>query len=63
MFRPEPKLYSVYQKITLPDGRTQWIGTHRLPISSALSALREFRDNGYRVALRLAGELGPDYKD
>jgi hypothetical protein len=59
----EPNKYSVYQKVVLPDGRTQWFGTHRLPITSALTAMREFRDNGYRVAIRREGEPGPSYKD
>lgn len=57
------KQYSVYQKIVHPDRRTEWVGTHRLPISAALKALREFRDRGYRAAIRRDGEPGPSYKD
>jgi hypothetical protein len=63
MAQAEPKQYSIYQKVQLPDGRTQWVGTHRLPISSALKAAREMRDNGYRVVWRLDGEYGPQHKD
>lgn len=63
MIQKTPKLYSIYQKVVLPDDRTQWIGTHRLPISSALMAAREMRDNGYRVIWRLDGEYGPTNKD
>lgn len=59
----EQKLYSVYQKIDLPDGKTDWAGTHRLPILPALRMFREIRARGYRVVLRLDGEYGPSYKD
>lgn len=58
-----PKQYSIYQKVYLPDGRTQWVGTHRLPISSALKFARELRDRGERVVWRLMGEYGPSFKD
>lgn len=59
----QPKQYSVYQRVVSPDGRSAWFGMHRLPISYALKVFREFRDRGYRVAIRLDGELGPSYKD
>lgn len=59
----EQKLYSVYQKIVLPDGKTEWAGTHRLPISTMLRTFRELRDRGHRVVIRLNGEYGPSYKD
>lgn len=60
---PEPKLYSIYQKITLPDGRTDWFGTHRLPIRTALKLAEELRNGGHRVVWRKDGEFGPTYKD
>lgn len=63
MFRTNPKLYSVYQKIVHSDGTTEWAGVHRLPIAAALRYWRESRDRGYSVALRLDGEMGPTYKD
>ena len=55
--------YSVYQKVTNLDDTTEWVGVHRLSISAALEALREFRDRGYRVALRRDDEPPPSYKD
>lgn len=63
MFDTQPKLYSIYQKVLLPDGRTEWVGTHRLPITSALRAAEEIRNRGYRVVWRLTGEYGPTHKD
>lgn len=58
-----PKQYSVYQRIIHDNGSTEWVGVHRLPIAAALRYMREFRDRGYRVTLRLDGEMGPTYKD
>lgn len=58
-----PRLYSVYQKVVHSDGSTEWAGVHRLPIASMLRQRRELRDRGYRVVIRLDGELGPSYKD
>lgn len=58
-----PKQYSIYQKVHFKGGRTEWIGTHRLPISSALKMARELRDRGERIVWRLNGEYGPTQKD
>jgi hypothetical protein len=63
MSDPKPKIYSIYQKVLLPNGRTEWVGTHRLPIASALRAAREIHDRGYRVAWRLDSERGPLPRD
>lgn len=59
----EPKQYSIYQKVRRSDGRTDWVGTHRLPIASACKAAIEIRERGDRVVWRLDGELGPSFKD
>lgn len=59
----EPKLYSIYTKIGTPGVKTEWSGTHRLPISTALKMARELRDMGWRVVWRLTSEPGPSFKD
>lgn len=58
-----PKQFSIYQQIKRSDGTTEWVGTHRLPIKSALRAAEEMRERGYRVVWRLDGEYGPTFKD
>lgn len=58
-----PKLYSIYQKVALPNGTTEWVGMHRLPIAAMLRVFRELKNRGYRVVIRGDGELGPSYKD
>lgn len=63
MTQREPKQYSVYQKAPVGDGRMQWVGTHRLPISSALRMFYMVRAQGQRVLIRLDGEKGPSYAD
>lgn len=63
MSHMESKLYSVYQKVSLLNGQTEWVGLHRLPIAAMLKTFRELRDRGYRVIIRLDGELGPSSKD
>ena len=55
--------YSVYQKVIHSDGRSEWVGMHRLPIAYALKVFREFRNRGYRACFRKDGEPGPSYKD
>lgn len=57
------QLYSIYQKVENNGDTTDWVGTHRLPISSALKCARELRDRGFRIVWRKNGEPGPTHKD
>lgn len=56
------QLYSIYQKVVNGD-TGEWVGTHRLPITSALITARELRARGCRIVWRKDGESGPSHKD